>query len=59
MLSLPGVSLDDKYTAISGRIYLNGIQALVRLAVTATPACQPRSSRPSSTERRAGSTSPR
>jgi indolepyruvate ferredoxin oxidoreductase len=25
------VSLDDKYTAISGRIYLNGVQALVRL----------------------------
>ena len=28
---LPIVSLDDKYTATSGRIYLNGIQALVRL----------------------------
>ena len=28
---LPAVSLDDKYTATSGRIYLNGIQALVRL----------------------------
>ena len=25
------VSLDDKYTATSGRIYLSGIQALVRL----------------------------
>ena len=25
------VSLDDKYTATSGRIYLNGLQALVRL----------------------------
>lgn len=25
------VSLDDKYTATSGRIYLNGVQALVRL----------------------------
>ena len=29
--ALPTVSLDDKYTATSGRIYLNGIQALVRL----------------------------
>ena len=28
---LPAVSLDDKYTATSGRIYLNGTQALVRL----------------------------
>ncbi|MGH6638369.1 MAG: indolepyruvate ferredoxin oxidoreductase family protein [Polaromonas sp.] len=28
---LPSVSLDDKYTATSGRIYLSGIQALVRL----------------------------
>jgi indolepyruvate ferredoxin oxidoreductase len=26
-----GVSLEDKYTAFSGRIYLSGIQALVRL----------------------------
>ena len=25
------VSIDDKYTATSGRIYLNGVQALVRL----------------------------
>ncbi len=28
---LVSVSLDDKYTATSGRIYLNGVQALVRL----------------------------
>ena len=28
---LLSVSLDDKYTAATGRIYLNGIQALVRL----------------------------
>ena len=27
----PSVSLDDKYTARSGRIYLSGVQALVRL----------------------------
>ena len=27
----PEVTLDDKYTAIAGRIYLSGIQALVRL----------------------------
>ena len=27
------VSLDDKYTATSGRIYLSGIQALVRLTL--------------------------
>ncbi|WP_426443545.1 hypothetical protein [Bradyrhizobium genosp. P] len=26
-----GVSLDDKYTAEEGRIYLTGVQALVRL----------------------------
>ena len=30
-IGLPAVSLDDKYTATSGRIYLNGTQALVRL----------------------------
>lgn len=28
---LASVSLDDKYTATSGRIYLSGVQALVRL----------------------------
>ena len=28
---LASVSLDDKYTATAGRIYLNGVQALVRL----------------------------
>ena len=28
---LAAVSLDDKYTATSGSIYLSGIQALVRL----------------------------
>ncbi len=27
----PDVTLDDKYTAVNGRIYLSGIQALVRL----------------------------
>ncbi len=27
----PDVTLDDKYTAVAGRIYLSGIQALVRL----------------------------
>ena len=27
------VSLDDKYTATTGRIYLSGIQALVRLPI--------------------------
>src|SRR5436309_16051599 len=30
MSALP-VSLEDKYTLASGRVYLNGIQALVRL----------------------------
>ena len=29
--TLLSVSLDDKYTAITGRIYLSGVQALVRL----------------------------
>ena len=28
---LASVSLDDKYTATTGRVYLSGIQALVRL----------------------------
>ena len=32
MSALP-VSLDDKYTLPSGRIYLSGVQALVRLAM--------------------------
>ena len=27
----PDVTLEDKYTAVHGRIYLSGIQALVRL----------------------------
>jgi len=27
----PEVTLDDKYVAVNGRIYLSGIQALVRL----------------------------
>ncbi len=31
---LADVSLDDKYTRTSGRIYLTGIQALVRLPIT-------------------------
>jgi indolepyruvate ferredoxin oxidoreductase len=31
VLDLPRVALDDKYTATSGRIYLSGVQALVRL----------------------------
>jgi indolepyruvate ferredoxin oxidoreductase len=30
-MALADVSLDDKYTQASGRIYLNGVQALVRL----------------------------
>ncbi len=30
-MSLPAVSLDDKYTADQGRVYLTGTQALVRL----------------------------
>ena len=30
-MPLPAVTLDDKYTATSGRVYLTGIQALVRL----------------------------
>ncbi len=30
-MSLAAVSLDDKYTLESGRVYLNGVQALVRL----------------------------
>src|SRR5258706_12576997 len=32
MSALP-VSLEDKYTLASGRVYLNGTQALVRLAL--------------------------
>ncbi|MCC2673622.1 MAG: indolepyruvate ferredoxin oxidoreductase [Ramlibacter sp.] len=31
VLDLPRVALDDKFTATSGRIYLSGVQALVRL----------------------------
>lgn len=31
--ALPEVSLDDKYLSDQGRIYLNGVQALVRLAL--------------------------
>ena len=30
-MSLAAVSLDDKYALERGRIYLNGVQALVRL----------------------------
>ncbi len=30
-MPLPDVSLDDKYTAVSGRVFMTGIQALVRL----------------------------
>ena len=30
-MALAAVSLDDKYTLERGRIYLNGVQALVRL----------------------------
>ncbi|MCA8933171.1 MAG: hypothetical protein KDA49_11925, partial [Rhodospirillaceae bacterium] len=30
-MALAPVTLDDKYTAASGRIYLTGVQALVRL----------------------------
>jgi indolepyruvate ferredoxin oxidoreductase len=32
-MSLPSVTLDDKYTLRSGRIYLSGVQALVRLPI--------------------------
>src|SRR5205085_5263600 len=32
-MTLPAVSLDDKYTLRSGRIYLSGVQALVRLPI--------------------------
>ena len=28
------ISLDDKYTALTGRVYLTGIQALVRLPIS-------------------------
>ena len=30
-MPLASVTLDDKYTADSGRVYLSGVQALVRL----------------------------
>ena len=33
MPTLAPVALDDKYTLASGRIYLSGIQALVRLPI--------------------------
>jgi len=33
-MTLPSLSLDDKYTRESGRIYLTGVQALVRLLLT-------------------------
>src|SRR5579862_2864682 len=33
LAALRKVALDDKYTATSGRIYLSGIQALVRLTL--------------------------
>ena len=33
-MELTKVSLDDKYTATSGRVYLTGIQALVRLPIS-------------------------
>ena len=32
-MALAQVSLDDKYELESGRVYLNGTQALVRLAM--------------------------
>src|SRR5262245_4702115 len=32
-MRLRSVSLDDKYTSESGRVYLTGLQALVRLAI--------------------------
>src|SRR5438552_5497038 len=32
-MTLPAVTLDDKYTRRSGRIYLSGVQALVRLPI--------------------------
>ena len=33
MMALPAVSLDDKYALESGRVFLTGIQALVRLPI--------------------------
>jgi indolepyruvate ferredoxin oxidoreductase len=33
-MDLTTISLDDKYTALSGRVYLTGIQALVRLPIS-------------------------
>ncbi len=33
-MNLTSISLDDKYTATSGRVYLTGIQALVRLPIS-------------------------
>jgi indolepyruvate ferredoxin oxidoreductase len=33
-MDLTKISLDDKYTATSGRVYLTGIQALVRLPIS-------------------------
>ncbi|MCF8175410.1 MAG: indolepyruvate ferredoxin oxidoreductase family protein, partial [Burkholderiaceae bacterium] len=32
-MTLPNVSLDDKYTLTTGRVYMTGIQALVRLSL--------------------------
>ena len=32
-MALADVTLDDKYALTSGRVYLNGVQALVRLAL--------------------------
>ena len=32
-MAIPAVSLDDKYAAVNGRIYLTGVQALVRLVL--------------------------
>ncbi len=34
------VALDDKYALDSGRVYLTGMQALVRLLIAAAPARQ-------------------
>ena len=34
LITLPNITLDDKYTARDGRVYLTGIQALVRLPIS-------------------------
>ncbi|PPR21124.1 MAG: hypothetical protein CFH40_01708, partial [Alphaproteobacteria bacterium MarineAlpha10_Bin3] len=33
MMALPAISLDDKYALDTGRVFLTGMQALVRLPI--------------------------